>query len=60
MITRHFTSNGYHYEADELMRSVQAGQIESKTLSLDDSFIVMEALDKAASPGPSPNSRCKA
>ena len=61
MMTRHFTSNGYHYEADELMRSVQAaGQIESKTLSLDDSFIVMEALDKAAPPGPSPNSRCKA
>lgn len=47
MITRHFTGNGYHYEVDELMRSVHAGRIESKILSLDDSLIVMEALDKA-------------
>ena len=46
-ITKHFKGNGYHYEADELMRSVRAGRIESKTLSLDDSVIVMEALDKA-------------
>lgn len=47
MITRHFTGNGYRYEADELTRSVRTGQIESKILSLDDSLTVMEALDKA-------------
>ena len=46
-ITKHFTGNGYHYEADELMRSVRVGQIESKILSLDDSLTVMDALDKA-------------
>ena len=44
--TRRFTGNGYHYEADELMRSVRAGRTESDTLSLADSLIVMEALDR--------------
>lgn len=46
-ITKNFTGNGYRYEADELIRSVRAGRIESKILSLDDRLIVMEALDKA-------------
>lgn len=46
-ITRHFAGNGYHYEADDLMRSVCTGRIESDTLSLADSLVVMESLDKA-------------
>ena len=51
-IARRFAGNGYHYEADELMRSVRAGRIESGVLSLDDSLIVMEALDKARASWP--------
>ena len=46
-ITKRFTGNGYHYEADELMRSVCAGRTESGIFPLAESLIVMEALDKA-------------
>ena len=46
-ITKHYAGNGYHYEADELMRSVRAGRSESGILPLADSVMVMEALDKA-------------
>ena len=46
-ITRRFAGNGYHYEADELMRSVRAGRTESGILPLEESLIVMDALDKA-------------
>ena len=46
-ITKRFAGNGYHYEADELMRSVRAGRTESGIFPLEESLIVMEALDKA-------------
>ena len=46
-ITKRFAGNGYHYEADELMRSVCAGRTESGVFPLEESLVVMEALDKA-------------
>ena len=46
-ITKRFAGNGYHYEADELMRSVRAGRTESGIFPLEESLVVMEALDKA-------------
>jgi len=46
-ITKHFAGNGYHYEADELIRSVRAGRTESDILPLADSLMVMAALDMA-------------
>ena len=46
-VTKRFAGNGYHYEADELMRSVRDGRTESGIFPLEESLVVMEALDKA-------------
>lgn len=42
-----YTGNGYHYEADEVRRCVEAGLAESPIMPLDESVAVMMALDEA-------------
>jgi dihydrodiol dehydrogenase / D-xylose 1-dehydrogenase (NADP) len=39
--------NGYGYEADEVVRCLRSGELESPLMTLDDSVTVMEALDAA-------------
>lgn len=40
-----YTGNGYHYEADEVRRCVEAGLTESPVMPLDDSISVAQTLD---------------
>ena len=44
-ITVPYTGNGYHHEADEVVRCVSAGRLESAVMPLDDSIAVMKTLD---------------
>jgi hypothetical protein len=37
--------NGMHYEADEIMRCLRAGEVESPLMPLDESVTIMETLD---------------
>lgn len=42
-----FTGNGYHYEADEVMRCVRAGSTQSEIMPLSESISIMKVLDQA-------------
>jgi predicted dehydrogenase len=44
-----YGGNGYHHEADEVMRCVREGRRESATMPLGESVAVMEAVDAARS-----------
>ena len=46
-ITRHFTGNGYHYQAEALMTAVRAGQIQSSLNPLTDSLHIAAIIDAA-------------
>jgi predicted dehydrogenase len=41
-----FLSNGYNYEAEELMNCLRAGKPESETMSLSESLVIMETMDQ--------------
>ena len=44
-----YSGNGYHYEADEVMRCVRAGKLESTVMPLAESERVMEIVDEIRS-----------
>lgn len=44
-LTLPYGGNGYHHEADEVVRCLAAGQRESRIMPLDDSLAVMRILD---------------
>ena len=46
-ITRHFAGNGYHYEADAVMRAVQSGALQSDLMPLADSLAIAALIDEA-------------
>ena len=46
-ITRHFTGNGYHYEADAVMAAVRNGATECAAMPLDDSLAIATLMDAA-------------
>ena len=46
-VTTPILGNGYGYEAAEVVRCLRAGELESPRMRLDDSVMVMEALDAA-------------
>lgn len=48
-ITEPYGGNGYHHEADELVRCIAEGRLESDIMPLDDSLAVMELLDTVRS-----------
>lgn len=48
-ITMPYRGNGYHYEAEEVMRCVRAGKIESEVMPLSESLSIVEAMDQARS-----------
>jgi predicted dehydrogenase len=41
-----FVSNGYNYEVEEVMRCIRAGKPESETMSLSESLVIMETMDR--------------
>jgi predicted dehydrogenase len=41
-----FVSNGYNYEAGEVMRCIRAGEMESKIMSLSESLAIMQTMDR--------------
>jgi predicted dehydrogenase len=41
-----FLSNGYNYEAEEVMRCIRGGKTESQTMGLDESLVIMETMDQ--------------
>jgi predicted dehydrogenase len=41
-----FLSNGYNYEAEEVMNCIWAGKPESETMSLSESLTIMETMDQ--------------
>jgi hypothetical protein len=41
-----FVSNGYNYEAEEVMRGISAGKLESETMSLSESLVIMQTMDQ--------------
>jgi predicted dehydrogenase len=46
-----FFSNGYNYEAEEVMNCLRAGKLESETLSLSESLVIMETMDQIRAQG---------
>ena len=48
-ITRAYAGNGYHYEADEVMRCVQRGETESASMPLAESVAMAALIDEARS-----------
>jgi predicted dehydrogenase len=46
-VTRTYAGNGYHYEADEVMRCVQRGEKESAVMPLGQSLAMATLIDKA-------------
>ena len=46
-VTRTYAGNGYHYEADEVMRCVQRGAKESAVMPLEQSLAMATLIDKA-------------
>lgn len=44
-LTIPYAGNGYHYEADEVMRCVRQGRHESAVMPLSESLSIMEAMD---------------
>ena len=43
----HYRGNGYQYEAEEVMRAVSLGALESEVMPLDESVEVMSIIDRA-------------
>jgi predicted dehydrogenase len=41
-----FVSNGYNYEAEEVMKCVREGKKESEIMTLDESMVLMETMDR--------------
>jgi predicted dehydrogenase len=41
-----FVSNGYNYEVEEAMRCIRAGKLESETMSLSESLVIMQTMDR--------------
>jgi predicted dehydrogenase len=41
-----FLSNGYNYEAEEVMDCIRAGKLESETMGLAESLVIMETMDQ--------------
>ncbi len=46
-ISQPYKGNGYHYEADEVMRCIQAGKVESAVMPWSDSLNLSEIIEKA-------------
>ena len=46
-ITRHFSGNGYHYEADAVMAAVRAGATECSAMPLSDSLAIADLIEAA-------------
>jgi predicted dehydrogenase len=46
-ITRHFSGNGYHYEANAVMAAVRAGATECSVMPLSDSLAIAELMEAA-------------
>jgi predicted dehydrogenase len=44
-----FVSNGYNYEAEEVMRCIREGKTESEVMPLDESLVIMEIMDAVRS-----------
>ena len=42
-------SNGYNYEAEEVMRCIRAGKTESVIMPLDETLSIMKTLDEIRS-----------
>ena len=51
-VTRFYDGNGYHYEADEVARCIQAGALESEVMPLDESLDVARAITLARAQWP--------
>lgn len=45
-LTIRYRGNGYHYEADEVKRSVLGGKVESTVMPLSESLAVMQVIDE--------------
>jgi predicted dehydrogenase len=41
-----FISNGYNYEAEEVMKCIRDGKIESEVMPWDESMVLMETMDR--------------
>ncbi|MFW9993530.1 MAG: Gfo/Idh/MocA family protein [Candidatus Odinarchaeota archaeon] len=41
-----YTANGYNYEAAEVMKCLNEGKIESDIMSLDETLVIMETMDR--------------
>ena len=41
-----FDGNGYNYQAQEVMRNIRVGRLESAIMPLDESLSIMQTLDK--------------
>ena len=46
-VTRHFRGYGYQFEAEEVVRCIQAGSAESAIMPLDETIAVMDIVDAA-------------
>ncbi|MDR0640994.1 MAG: Gfo/Idh/MocA family oxidoreductase [Treponema sp.] len=46
-----FLSNGYNYEAEELMNCLRAGKLESGIMGLSESLVIMETMDQIRAQG---------
>lgn len=44
-VVRHYTGNGYHYEAEEVLRCVRTGRSESAIMPLAESVQLIEAIE---------------
>jgi predicted dehydrogenase len=45
-----FEGNGYNYEAEEVMRCLRVGKLESETMPLDETLAIMQTLDRIRAP----------
>ena len=41
-----YAGNGYHYQAEEVMKQVRSGETESEVMPLDQSVAVLEIIDQ--------------
>ena len=46
-VLRPYAGNGYHYQAEELMRCLREGRTESATMPLDESVALVALMDRA-------------
>jgi predicted dehydrogenase len=44
--TENFVSNGYNYEADEVMHCIREGKTASEIMPWDESLVIMETMDR--------------